>query len=377
MVVVYGLGNADMAEAEEKLMKNITMQYIKLAQSGKYEICVWGAGYLGTQSGLQMLRKREISVDYYCDNNSELWGKEIQDGVFCISPMELQKKKERIICFLMVGCTKVDFVLPQIKSMGIERIVLFDDLFIEEKEVYFPFMSKNQIAIYTCIVGDYDELQEPLSVSPQCDYYLISDKKPEQKTVFQYLDINQFLPDSVTDNTRKNRFCKINAHKIFPQYKYSIYFDGQMQIDSTIIERMDELPPIKIMAMCKNYWSGLYMESMRVILNKRDTEEIVKKQIEQYWLEGMPEDFGSVYCGIMVRQHNHPVCRKLMEDWWEQVAHFSKRDLISFPYVLWKNGYTINDVKTIEERFRFESKYWKDAGKHNQPRVVYGEKEIY
>jgi len=361
----------------EKFMKNSTIQYIKLAQSGRYEVCVWGAGYLGTQSGLQMLYKRGISVDYYCDNNSELWGKEIQDGIFCISPDELQKKKENIICFLMIGCTKVDFVLPQIESMGIERVVLFDDLFIEEKEEYFPFMKRKKIAIYTCIVGNYDELQEPLSVSSECDYYLISDKKPEQETVFQYIDINQCLPDTVVDNTRKNRFCKINAHRIFPQYRYSIYFDGVFRLESSIIKFFEELPKTRIITSYKHDWAGLYMEAMRVLLNKRDAEDVVKKQIEYYWLEGMPENFGSVYCNVLLREHNNPICRSLMEDWWSQVEQFSRRDMISFPYVLWKNGYAIDDVKTIKDKFQQKNEYWEDLGKHNQPRVIYGGKKIY
>lgn len=345
-------------------MENIKEKYLELAKGRDYEVCIWGAGFLGTGKGLQLLYKRDILVDYYCDNNSALWGKEIVNGIKCISPMELEKRKAKVICFLFVASTVTDDVLNQIKEMQIERVVLFDELFDEEKKVYFPFMKKKRTAFYTCIVGDYDDLREPLFVSPECDYYLISDKKPNQNSIFQYIDIRQYLPKHIIDNTRKNRYCKINAHKIFPQYNYSIYFDGQIQVNGSITKFIEELPKTRIMTLCRHHWKCLYMEAMRVILNKRDSEDIVTRQIEKYWLEGMPENFGSVYCGILIREHNNPICKKLMEDWWEEVEQYSKRDMISFPYVLWKNGYTIDDVKTVADNYK--SEYWKAIEQHKR-----------
>lgn len=352
-------------------------KYIEYARSNQYKVCIWGAGFLGTQKGLELLNKRNITVDYYCDGNSNLWGKEIVNGIKCISPYDIEKKKETMICFVFVRTSYVDSVLRELNDIGIEKVILFDELFAEEKEEYFPFMKKKQIACYTCIVGDYDNLQEPLSVSPECDYYLISDKKPKGKTVFQYIDINELLPETITDNTRKNRFCKINAHKLFPQYRYSIYFDGVFQLDASIAAFVHELPETRIMTSYRHYWSGLYMEAMRVILNKRDAEEIVKEQIEHYWLEGMPENFGSVFCNILVREHNNPICRKIMEDWWSQIEQFSRRDMISFPYVIWKNGYKMNDVKTIMDSYQIETMYWKEKKQHNHPRTVYEGGEIH
>ncbi len=358
-------------------MDCVKLEYIKGVLNHEYEVCIWGAGFLGTRKGLELLSKRGISADLYCDNNPELWGKEIINGVKCISPKELQERKQGVICFLFLASSKVPSVLKQMTDLGIERIILFDELFEEEKEAYFPFMQRKKIAVYTCIVGEYDKLLEPLSISPDCDYYIISDRSPESKTVFQYMDINQCLPDYVTDNTRKNRFCKINAHEMFPQYRYSIYFDGVFRLEASITKFIKELPKTRIVTSYGHDWTGLYMEAMRVILNNRDSEEIVKKQIEHYWLEGMPENFGSVYCNILIREHHNPCCKKLMQDWWEEVCRFSRRDMISFPYVLWKNGYSINDVKTIADRQQIKNEYWEDSGKHNQPRVEYDGKKIY
>lgn len=353
------------------------IEHIEEAKSDAYEVCIWGAGFLGKQKGLEILKRRDITVDFYCDNNSDLWGKEVVAGIQCISPGELEKKKNKVVCFIMMTHPGADEVFEQLHNLGIDKIIQFDDLFYEEKEKYFPFMKRKQIAFYTCIVGEYDDLMEPLTVSEDCDYFVITDKKPERETIFQYIDINDVIPEEVTDNTRKNRYCKINAHKLFPDYKYTIYFDGQIALDSTIIQRISELPKTRIMTYCKNYWKSPYMEAMRIILNNRESEELVVRQMEKYWLEGLPEDFGNVYCGILIREHNNPICRKLMEDWWEQIKVFSKRDQIAFAYVLWKNGYNIDDIETLTEKFEYEGRFWKWRKYHNIPRLVYEGRTIY
>lgn len=348
-----------------------SMKYMEEAGRKDCEVCIWGAGYIGTQFGLPLLKKRRIAADYFCDNNSSLWGQEIAEGIRCISPGELKEKADRVVCFLMVGVLYCDEVLAQINDMGIKRIVTYNDLIQEETINYFPFMRRKQIAVYTCIVGDYDDLQEPLSISPECDYFLISDRKPERNTVFEYIDIETVVPKHLTDNTRKNRFCKINAHKIFHQYRYSVYFDGNIRLKHTITELIAELPGTRLITLCPNHWSSIYREMVSILQNGRDDGEVVRKQAEKYWLEGLPENFGCVICAVLIREHNHPVCRRIMEEWWQQLEQFSRRDQISLPYVLWRNGYSISDIGVIAEKYDYVNggKYWAFQKEHKIPRI--------
>lgn len=350
------------------MMNGQTLEYIKQAKSGKYDVCIWGAGYIGTGTGLQLLKKRGIIINYYCDNNPSFWGKEIVDGILCISPDELKNRSKKVICFLLVGVLNIKSVLQQIKHIGIQKIVIYNDLFIEEMPEYFPFMKRNKTVIYTCIVDGYDNLEEPLSISSECDYFIITDKKPEQETIFKYININEYLPEHITDNTRKNRYCKINAHKIFPQYKYSIYFDGNIKLKNSITEFINDLPRTRITAFCPNFWDSIYREMMSVMQNKRDDEKRILKQAEKYWMEGMPEDFGCIMCGILIREHNNPICKNIMEEWWEQIELFSKRDQISLPYVLWKNNYSISDIGLIADQY-MDGKHWEFKKEHNRPRI--------
>ena len=62
----------DIKEIEKKLVK---------AKSGNYKICAWGAGYVGRNHGYDLINKMGIKIDFYCDNNPELFGKVIKDNI--------------------------------------------------------------------------------------------------------------------------------------------------------------------------------------------------------------------------------------------------------------------------------------------------------
>lgn len=345
---------------------------IELARQTEFQVCIWGAGYIGKGIGLKLLKQLAIKVDYYCDNNETLIGKEIAEGIRCEGYDRLVKNCENTICFLIMRSDYIGEVFQQLTQMGISNIVTYQELLEMDRviEQYYPFMSRNKIAIYTCIVGDYDQISEPLWIENDCDYYIISDRKPERETVFKYLDICDYLPDDVKDNTRKNRYIKINAHKIFPQYRYSIYVDGNIVIKKGITKCIENLPKSRIGVAGESYWDSVYIEGLRCIESKFDDKEFIMKQIEKYWLEGMPEHFGSFLCNVLAREHNHPNCVKLMEEWWEQLKRYSRRDQISFPYVLWKNGYTKEDIKQLAPKPGFLSDYWLFIHEHNQHRIT-------
>lgn len=354
---------------KEVISNRRIVELIKAAQEKKFEVCIWGAGNAGI-TGIKMLKKLNISVDFFCDRNPKLWGKKIVDDIKCTSVDEIRNRD--VICFIMVSVPFIDEVCREAGMLGIERVVTYDELCDLEIETYFPFMRKKQIAAYTCIVGNYDKLKEPVSVSEECDYYVISDEKPSADSVFRYININDCVPYCVEDNTKKNRYCKINAHKLFPQYRYSIYFDGNIRLKNNIVQKIDELPQTRITTSAINSINCVYMETMRAIELGRVSKEVAMKQIEKYWLEGMPEKFGSVVCSVLIREHNNPICKKIMEDWWEQVEQFSRKDQISFPYVIWKNNFSMNDVTTVNGAELYGDKYFIFDRTHDKPRYTSG-----
>lgn len=340
---------------------------IQLARSGDYKVCVWGAGYVGTHYGYELLKQWEINIDFYCDNNRDLHGTEIKDGIICISPGSMPVK---VVCFVLTSGHLVADITKQLTEMGIVNVVNYMELCEYRSKNFFPFQKRNQIAVYTCVVGGYDEINEPEIAEENCDYYIISDEKPSGDTVYQYVNIDEVMEEDIHDNTRKNRYCKINAHKIFPNYRYSIYADGNIVLKKGIQRYIRELPKTRIAALAKTGYKSVYAEALRCMMHGRDDKEKFLRQVEQYWLDGMPEDFGLIVPAIMVREHNHPVCRRLMDDWWNEINRYSKRDMISLSYVLWKNGYTVDDAAVLsKEPDIIDGREWAFKRNHGKSRV--------
>lgn len=346
------------------------IDYIKDSAVNTY---IFGTGKIGTGIGYEIVRLLDIRVKSYCDNDSNKWGKMIKDGIFCISPNEMQEEED-CACIILTGTESTKEILAQVKEMGIVTIIQyrelwlldsyidkfyeapyhFDESIYWEREKMFSETAGsirkiknpcNKIAaIYTCIVGDYDEVHEPLIISEQYDYYLISDKKPDNLQIYQWIDINDIVPEWVTYNAKKNRYCKINGNFIFSEYKYSVYIDGCVTIIKDIAHVFGRIGKSGMAFHRHPTEQCIYKEGLICIMKKFDDENLIRWQMAQYRKEKMPAEYGQIAGGIIVRENNHPVVQEIMRYWWHEVFTKSYRDQLSFMYCLWKNGLTYQDV---------------------------------
>lgn len=347
--------------------KEEVFRIIGLAQNGNRKICVWGCGQTGTKVGFEMLLEIGIHPNYFCDSNTALVGKNIVGELRCNSISYLIN--DNPIVFVMVAEYCESDVCKRLMEMKIYDYITCSEIIEIYAQTYMPFMKKNQIAIYTCVTNGYDEVEEPNDVIPNADYFYISDRELDRPSIFSYVNINDVLPTNITEETRKNRYCKINAHKLFPQYRYSIYYDGSFKLKQNIAEYISQIPKAGVIPACRAPWKSPYIEAMRRCVTQRDSKEIILGQVEQYWLEGMPDDIGVYYCGILIREHNSPICKKIMEEWWNEIMKHSKRDQISFPYVLWKNGFTYEDMAVVNDKsFTEDNDYYVFSLKHKKDR---------
>lgn len=353
------------------------------------EICIFGAGRIGSGIGKRILDLLDLNVNFYCDSNADKWGTEIVPGVFCISPQELSKQ-QNCACFVLMGQYYIEAAVKQVKEMGISIVIDYDELcsldevvekffnlsdevafddilqehnlseqYNEKTEYQIPNPLHKKAAVYTCIAGNYDDVTEPEVVSEKFDYYLISDSKPNNLKVFQWIDIHKIVPDGLTDNRKRNRYCKINVNRILKNYKYSIYIDGNVKIVDDVSHYISDtyLKKSGFASHKHAYDNCLYVEAIRVIAAKVENEEIIRQQVIRYRKEGMPRDYGQLHNAVLVRENNNPLCMKLMEDWWKEVAEYSYRDQISLMYCIWKNKLTIDDIGILGPNMRKNSDF--------------------
>ena len=67
-------------------------------------------------------------------------------------------------------------------------------------------------------------------------------------------------------------------------------------------------------------------------------------QVEHYRRQGYPEHNGLLAAGVIVRDLRAPRLEAINGHWWEENLRWSYQDQLSLPYVLWKNGYGVDEI---------------------------------
>ena len=174
------------------------------------------------------------------------------------------------------------------------------------------YPPKHSIAVYTSIFGGYDSLADPIYVSDYCDYYAITDQEIPPGSVWKKVDTSG-IPCFDTSQLMAT-FENPKHDCIYTEAKYNIYHNN--------------VNPKKM-----------------------------KQQMAEYKNEGFPRQFGMREFSVIVRLHHDKDIIRLMEQWWEQVNHYTMRDQISFPYILWKNDYSIDFIHSLGSNWRWSPRF--------------------
>lgn len=372
--------NSDLIIVEKDkmvLLKEEFHSFCKKVKQHKY-ICLFGIGRMAENWGYDFIRRWGAdNIICFSDNNSAMWGKMIIDGIRCVSPNELHRYGTDLFCVVSVNETDYVQISEQLKQLGIDNMRLkhswlgIDEVMEEHLGISLPkvweetdklgrydkkISPNSRVAIYTCIVDGYDDLRQPLVRDPKCDYFFLGFERPENAGVYQWVDITDKLPGSldIKDSTRINRYCKMHPHIFFPQYEYSIYVDGLIQIQTEIAHLIRNIGDIGIASYGMPSAGDTYEHASSLCHRngKGEGKERIRKQMQRYAKEGFPRYFGLTENGVMVREHNNKSCIQIMETWWEEVLNNSRRDQLSFMYAVWKNGFTAQDLGYVDDTFR-------------------------
>jgi hypothetical protein len=204
---------------------------------------------------------------------------------------------------------------------------------------------KNNFCIYTAIMGDYDVLMEPKIITKGWDYVCITNNKKlkvNPNSVWKIFPIE----DNKLNDAKLARKCKMLFWETsvlrFKRYAVNIWHDANIQINCDLNKFIE--------GRNDDFYIMQHPERLNVLAEvnfcaKKDkgTPEIMNKQMQDYIADGFPDDAGLCASGIMIRRDT-PKVRKLMSKWFSEVKKYSKRDQISFNYVLWKHPISVNYI---------------------------------
>jgi hypothetical protein len=196
-------------------------------------------------------------------------------------------------------------------------------------------VAEKKIVIYTAIANQFDDLIDPPFVSAECDYVCFTDNSFSRSDIWKIREFDEYFPDP----TMTAKKPKILPHRYFPDYEYSVWVDGNMSIIGDIRELIERYLGRKPMALYRHPEgrSSIYEEAEACVRLGKDDKDIIERQMNRYRMEGYSYEQGIPAAMVVLRRHRARKVVDTMEDWWQEVLSFSRRDQLSFHFVAWKN----------------------------------------
>ena len=211
--------------------------------------------------------------------------------------------------------------------------------------------------ICTAVTGGYDYMPDQPKIDG-VDYVYFTDGKSTTPITGPWIPI--LLGDENLDNRRRSKRPKLNPHSIpmLLNWKYMIWIDGDMGID-----RPEFVP--EIMSYMENgFVVSPHFDARHCAYGEatirplKYANEPLDEQCDFYRSEGFPEQYGLYECGVSARDLTNEKVKEVGELWHKQNLEWSYQDQVSFPYCLWKTGYTPD---TLPQTFRNYNWVWINA----------------
>lgn len=210
-----------------------------------------------------------------------------------------------------------------------------------------------KICVYTCITGNYDDLQEIKNKEPGIDYYCFTNNNNIKSNTWNVV----YIEDNNLDNTRLARKIKVLGHPLISEnYDISIWVDGfisEMHIND-FIHNECQLDKYDFICFKHSKRNCIYEEAKECINQGKDDPELIKKEIEFLKKENYPKNNGLIESTVLIRKHNIESVKNTMSIWFDMILNYSKRDQLSLNYAIYK----VNPKVQIVDLNVFDNKYF-------------------
>jgi hypothetical protein len=197
------------------------------------------------------------------------------------------------------------------------------------------------ICVYTCITGDYDDLNEIKNPEKNIDYFCFTNNKKLTSKTWQII----YISDKSLDNVRLARKIKILGHDKIKNYKIAVWTDANIVWQKSISEFISTYLKTAPFAIFKHHArNNIHDEAATCLKMNKAPKEAVIKTLDFYRSENFPDNNGLCESTVSIKEQTDPKVTKTMKLWFEMVKNFSHRDQLSFNYAVWKTGLAVNYI---------------------------------
>lgn len=200
--------------------------------------------------------------------------------------------------------------------------------------------SKMKVAVYTCIVGGYDDLRQLKVTDKDFDYICFVDRKVgegERDGVWTL----RTIPYDNPNPTRESRYVKILPHIALPEYDYTIWIDANLDITGEEFYSFVKAAIAKgcLYAGVPHFARDCVYDD--IITCYRDDRISFRDARRQYkYLEdiGFPKHYGLLENNVILRKSLDPKIIGIDRQWWNDFDSGVPRDQFSLMPVLWESS---------------------------------------
>lgn len=314
----------------------------------KNKIVIWGTGHDANKlmEYLHRLDSWSDEILAFCDNNNK---REFFHGVKVITPSELCDYE---MDYIVVATMYYKMIMSQIHENypELERItipqVVYESLVYSRHQYSVrcgkPLPSNVGTAktaiVYTAIIGDYDNLEDPEYLSDSIRYICFTTNKKLKSDIW---DIR--IIDNDMDNTYKARHIKLFPEKYIDDIDTDIliWTDAKYRIQGNLLDYYRTYWRGKGLLCFPHFkWETITDELGFLIGYRPKWKKELVIQVAEYLREGLPDNYYTHDTGCLVRDTCSKEVSELMQLWWNQmVEHKNPRDQIAFRYALWKSRF--------------------------------------
>lgn len=199
--------------------------------------------------------------------------------------------------------------------------------------------SKRRLAVYTAIVGGYDQELEIEVESKDWDFILFADSKVKVHSCF----VCQGLPSEALDPdpTRVARYIKTHPHTLLPEYDATLWIDGNVVLKAGQLEVLiSDYLQSGVEAAFRPHpeRSSIGEELLACHERKKDSFAAMYKQVFGYGRDGYRDNMGLVETNVIYRSNRSRRVCLFNEIWWSEIKGGSRRDQLSVMPSIKKSG---------------------------------------
>ncbi len=101
----------------------------------------------------------------------------------------------------------------------------------------------------------------------------------------------------------------------------------------------------------------VFQEIKDVERAKLDSKERIEQALEFLKNNNMPQNYGFCENNILYRRHNNQKIISMMEEWWDLLKKYAKRDQLYLTYLFKKYGVKIEDITFENSRLLHDDFY--------------------